>query len=166
MGNIVFTFFAWIFAAIAILLGQFLLLDLIMTSATFIFTGNFSSVLDQALERIAAKEYFFSFDSWRLNTRLIGLDLIINWFIGLQFDELGRWIMFALCLGLTILAIFFGAFFDFEMITKSSNPKTPDDISAPVLAGSLIAFFCVLPLIFGLLSFFLETLFETLKALF
>ncbi len=73
-------------------------LDLIITSLFFIVTGEFSSILHRGYEFATRDSLFkiFQQDFWQLSTPLKGLDRFINWFIRLQYESSGRWLMIAL----------------------------------------------------------------------
>jgi len=166
LGNRVFTFFAWVFGGIALQLGLYLLLDLLFTSTAFIFSGNFDSILQLSLEQSTSSGFgLFLSENWRLDSGLKGLDLIINWFIGLQYTVTGRWIMFALCSGITIILVIVGGYFDLEFIDKSSNPKTPNDISIVGLISCITALALITPIFWGGLAGFLLITLEFFKSI-
>jgi hypothetical protein len=150
LGDRVFTFFAMVFTYLALQLGWLLLLDLLITSIVFIFSGNFESILQKGLEKsITYGTDFFTSDIWKINSGLEGLDLIINWFIGLQYNVADRWIMFALCSGIAISLFAAGVFFDFKFIDKSSNPQNPNDISLVNLFSLFSALALISPIFWG-----------------
>ena len=160
----IFTFFAWVFFGISMQLGLFLFLDLLFTSIAFIFSGAFDSILQKGIEKsITASTGFLSEDIWRLNTGLKGLDLIINWFIGLQYNIVSRWIMFAVCLGISIALLFLGEVSQLKFIDKSSNPKTPQDVSLVGAISVLTAMILVAPIYMGALTALLLILFEFIE---
>jgi heme/copper-type cytochrome/quinol oxidase subunit 2 len=108
--------------------------------------------LQQGLEEwIAYSSGFFASDTWKINTGLKGLDLMVNWFIKLQYDVLDRLVMFTLCCVVVIVSFVAGEFFGFSFIDKSSNPKTPNDIPIHGVVGIVAAYALIFPII---LSFF------------
>ena len=159
MGNRIFTFFAWVSAGIALQLGFFLLLDILFTSTVFVFSGNFDSILQRSLEKSTSYADFLASEVWRLNSGLKGLDLIINWFIGLQYTVTGRWLMFVLSSGIMLILVIVSMYFDLEFIDKSSNPKTPNDISIVGLISVITALALISPVLWGgFMGFFIITL--------
>jgi hypothetical protein len=165
MRNRVYTFFAWVSGGIALLLGNYLLIDLLFTSIDFIFSGSFDSILQRCLEKSTTSlASIFASDVWRLDSGLKGLDLIVNWFIGLQYSVSGRWTMFALCLGIFLFLIIVGVFLDLEFIDKSSNAKTPDDISIVGLISGIVAIALISPVGWGGMIGFVEIAIEFFKS--
>ena len=124
-------------------------MDLLFTPIAFIFSGNFDSILQWLLEKSTSSFGLFLSENWRLASGLKGSDLIINWFIGLQYTVTGRWIMFALCSGIMIILLIVGDYLDLEFIDKSSNPKTPNDISIVSLISGATALALIAPMFFG-----------------
>jgi hypothetical protein len=152
LGHRSFSLIVWFFATISIQLGFLLIFDLVFTPIVFIFSGNFESLLQQGLEEwIAYSSGFFASDTWKINTGLKGLDLMVNWFIKLQYDVLDRLVMFTLCCVVVIVSFVAGEFFGFSFIDKSSNPKTPNDIPIQGVVGIVAAYALIFPII---LSFF------------
>lgn len=160
LSDLLFTFFSLVFFNIALQLGWLLILELLISSIVFIFSGNFESILQQSLEKSMVMGMdFFTPDVWKLNSGLKGLDFIINWFIGLQYSVIDRWMLFAICSGIAVTFFAVGIFFDFEIIEKSSNPKTPKDISIVSLFSLLAALAFISPIFWGgLTGFWIITL--------
>ena len=159
MGKLVYLLFI-LFGTIAIILVWYLLLDILITSITFVFSGNFDSILQRNLENIAPVYGALTPEGWRLDSGLKGLDLIINSFIGLQFTVTGRWIMFALSSGISATLVIVCEIFDLEQPHRENPEKREysDPIDRPI--GELIPCFTgaalMAPVVFGgLFGFFL-----------
>ena len=72
--------------------------------------------------------------------------------------------MFALCLGIVLFLIIVGVFLDLEFIDKSSNAKTPDDISIVGLISSIVAIALIAPVAWGGMIGFVEIAIEFFKS--
>ena len=162
MTNQIFTFFAWVFGNLTMLLGGVLFLDLILSSVAFLFVGDFWSIIQICLEsHLGSGGGAFDASNWKLDSGLKGLDLIVNWFLSLQYQVTGRWKMFAISLFVSLIILIVGLLvFDLDLVINSSNPKTPKDISIVCLIGSLTVLIMIAPLLFGGIFGFYKIIFE------
>ena len=103
----VYNVFSGLFYTIALGLLVYQLLDLPITAFVFLWTGEFSSVLQKALDLGITEATFLSEDSWQLHTGLKGFDWLINSFISLQYSVSGRWMMVGISGVISILMAFF-----------------------------------------------------------
>lgn len=101
--KVVFSFFAG--AALALLFYQ--LLDLLITSVVFLWTGEFNSVYQKALPLGISVATVFSEDTWQLHTGLKGFDWLANSFMALQYSTSGRWMMLGIAGLISVLMGFF-----------------------------------------------------------
>ena len=147
--NFLFTFFVSLFGCLALLLFIFQISDIIISSLIFLYSGEYNSVLEMGLEYSLGMMTIFKEESWTISSGLLGLDLIVNNFLGLQYNSYGRWIMMGISLSIAILIGLMGLVSGLELRMKSSNPKTPDDVSIPYVSGFLLNVLIVAPLIFG-----------------
>ena len=153
MGNQIFSFFAVFFFGIAMFLGFYILIDIIITSIIFLFSGNFDSFLQRSIFKAAMDGTLIAYpDVWRINTELQGLNFLVNWFIELQFSISGRWKMLGISSIISFILLIFGLFFNFDIKTNSSNPQRPTDISIVCIFSGFVTLATLLPLINGILA--------------
>ena len=153
MGNQIYSFFALFFYGIAISLGFYILIDIIITSIIFLFSGNFDSFLQRSIFKAAMDGTLIAYpDVWRINTELQGLNFLVNWFIELQFSISGRWKMLGISSIISFILLIFGLFFNFDIKTNSSNPKRPTDTSIVCIFSGFVTLATLLPLINGILA--------------
>jgi hypothetical protein len=140
MGNYIYTFFLEAFVAITLSLGLFFLVDIVITSIIFVFSGNFDSFLQRSLEKAVMNGSIQSYTNYlKMNTELQGLDIMVNWFIELQYDVVGRWKMFFISAVVSLTLIVFGAKFGFDIMDNSG------------IVSALVALAILLPMILGLM---------------
>ena len=152
MGNLIFSFFITFFFGIAAFLGFYILIDIIITSIIFLFSGNFDSFLQRSIFKAAMDGTLIAYpDVWRINTELQGLNFLVNWFIELQFSISGRWKMLGISSIISFILLIFVLFFNIDIETGRSNPKRPADIIVWIL-GVSVTLATLLPVIIGLLA--------------
>ena len=147
--NLILTFFTAIFSAISGFLGIIIFLDYLISSIIFLFSGHFDSILQIGLERVLHNVSTFDSSVWKLNTGLKGFDLIINKFIGLQYDVSGRWKMLAFSTMVTIIFYIFAALTDVELFPNGSEPNTPNEDSLTGIIGATVSLAFIAPILVG-----------------
>ncbi len=150
--NLILTFFTAIFSAIACFLGIAIFLDYFISSIIFLFSGHFDSILQIGLERALHSVSSLDSSVWKLNTGLKGFDLIINKFIGLQYDVSGRWKMFAFSTMVIIIFCIIGVLTDVELFPNGSEPNTPNEDSLTVIIGGVVSLALIAPILVGAIS--------------
>ena len=147
--NFLFTFFVSLFGLLAFILLIFQGSDLIISSLIFLYSGEYKSVLEMGLDFSFGIFTVFKEENWIINSGLLGLDLIVNNFLTLQYSFYNRWVMMGISIIITIVIGLIGLLFRLEIRVNSSNPKTPEDVSLPYLFAFLLNMLILAPLIFG-----------------
>ena len=145
----VYTFFLTFFLTTFLVLIIFVTCDYLISSIVFIFSGSFESIIQKGLN---FSILFTSKENWQIATGLLGFDKIINYFLGLQFDVSGRWLLIVIILGILVVLFPLENALSLKFNYKSSNPSTPDDISWIAALAFFTCFIFLLPAFFGLLS--------------
>ena len=125
----IFSYFILVFSYIAAYLGLSFIFDAILSSFVFIFSGNWESTLQTGFNSKVFSQEFLNGHIWNVSTGLKGLDFLINEFLVLQFSVLGRWKMLGLAIVICLSVKVVMTVLNLELKHKSSNPKTPDDMS-------------------------------------
>ncbi len=144
----IYTFIIWVFGGIALLIGAYHFIDLILTSIYFIIFGTFESVLQKSIEFEKPFDEILGIDNWKINTGMIGLNKIVNGYIALQYSVNERWVMFGISLVISVFTYFLGNVFKLRFIEFSSNPKTPKDISFVGLISLFVVIILLAPVIY------------------
>ena len=103
---LIFTYLFNIFFLLFLYIGSILIGDLIISTIFFIFTGNWTSVVQMLLNYSLIEATFLRQEIWKISTDLIGLNYLVNEFIALQYSPTGRWIMFGSSFFLFIVCFF------------------------------------------------------------
>ena len=142
---LIFTYLFNIFFLLFLYIGSILIGDLIISTIFFIFTGNWTSVLQMLLNYSLIEATFLRQEIWKISTDLIGLNYLVNEFIALQYSPTGRWIMFGISFFLFIVFFLAGAWiFDKDFLEDNDGPAalamlTVILIVAPLQIGLLLA---------------------------
>jgi len=152
----IFSYFILVFGYIACYLGLSFIFDAILSSFVFIFSGNWESILQTGFEttKIFSPE-FINGHIWNVSTGLKGLDLLINEFLLLQFSVSGRWKMLGLAIVICLSFIVIMVLLNLKLKFKSSNPKTPDDMSLVHVSAMLTSTVMIFP---NLMAYFVSVM--------
>ena len=152
MVRFLISYIGCLFAYIAISLGLYLFLDVIITSVRFLFVGEFSSFLQVLVRGDLTPETGPLFSSWSISTPLAGFDYLLNSFMALQFSVSGRWVIEGVSVGIFIVISFLSSLLDFEI--KFYSTKNPSDISLESMFALFTTTALLLPIWFAPMNLF------------
>ena len=149
MTNHIFTYFFFFFFGIFFSLAGSLFLDAIFSTIFFLIYGIWDSYLQKVMNHGILFLGELGQEIWKINSGFVGFDFLVNEFIGLQYSELGRWKMLGVSLLILILPFASAIIFKSDITGKSSNPKTPDDISIAAIFGQISCLAILAPFTIG-----------------
>ena len=149
--RILISFLANLFFQIACALSSYLVLDVIISSIRFLFTGQYSSVLQMLISGEIIPEIDPFFGSWSISTPLQGFDYLLNNFINLQFSVSGRWIMLGISATIALVIYVLAGITGYEI--RESSVSRPTDLSAEAFVAAMVMLFILLPTVMSPMYF-------------